>query len=172
MRKILALLLLCSATAFAGRLDLAIVQFPEVKTVEELNAALANVNLAEITNSDRTMTSESYLKGGYVIFAQSLGTSAGQKFASATRLSNKRADVEGSLGSGSLNVSIAISEGVEAGLRRFTRRVYEASGSFATGPAQVISLRQISGKTQSTIKGQATIKDINFCSAIIAQYTN
>ena len=36
MRKILALLLLCSATAFAGRLDLAIVQFPEVKTIEEL----------------------------------------------------------------------------------------------------------------------------------------
>ena len=56
--------------ANASQLDLAIVQFPEPKTAGELDAALAKVDLAEITNSNRIMTKESYLKGGYVVFAQ------------------------------------------------------------------------------------------------------
>ena len=86
-------LLVFSLVANASQLDLAVVQFPEVKTAGELDAALANVNLAGITNSDRTMTTESYLKGGYVIFAQSFPLS--EHFASTTRISNSRADVRG-----------------------------------------------------------------------------
>lgn len=171
MRSILTALLVSVVSSFASQLDVAIIQFPEVKASEELNAALANVNLAEITNSDRTMTSESYLKGGYVVFAQSLPVVAGQRFASSTRLSNSRADVAGRLGPGDLALTIELSEGVAAGLRRYSKRVYEATASFSVGQARVISIRQVSGKTQSTIKGQATVKDINFTSAIIAQWT-
>jgi len=171
MRKFLALLFLSSASMFAGQLDVAIIQFPEIKTAEELNAALAGVSLAEITNSDRTMTGESYLKGGYVIFAQSLPVSVGQRFASGTRLKNSRADVSGSLGASDLSLSISLSEGVEAGLRRFSRRTYEASAPLSAGQPQVLRLQQVSGKTQSTIKGQATVKDVNFCSVIVAQFT-
>ncbi|MDX2081748.1 MAG: hypothetical protein SFU53_13270 [Terrimicrobiaceae bacterium] len=171
MRSILVAIILSSVSVFAGQLDLAVIQFPEVKTAEELDAALANVNLAEITNSDRTMTTESYLKGGYVVFAQSLPATAGQRFASATRLKNARADVTGRLGSSEIAVSITISEGVDAGLRRFSQRVYEAQAALSSGPARVLSIRQVSGRTQGTVKGQATVKDVNFCSVIIGQYT-
>ncbi len=172
MRTIIAALLFSSVSLFAGQLDLAIIQFPEVKTVAELDDALANVSLAEISDGDRTLTNVSYLKGGYVVFAQSLPVNPGQRFASATRLSNSRADVIGRLGSSDIELSITLSEGVEAGLRRFTRRVFEASGPFNAGQARVLSLRQISGRTQSTIKGQATVKDSAFTSVIIGQYSN
>ena len=171
MIKILALFILSTASVFAGQLDVAIIQFPEVKTAEELNAALAGVSLAEITNSDRTMTGEAYLKGGYVLFAQSLPVSVGQRFSSGTRLKNTRADVSGLLGGSDLSISISLSEGVEAGLRRFSRRSYEASAPLSAGQPKVLRLQQVSGKTQSTIKGQATVKDINFCSVIVAQFT-
>ncbi len=70
------------------------------------------------------------LKGGYVIFAQSIGTSPGSKFASTTRLKNDRVDVEGQLGSGNVSVSITTVEGVKAGLRSIESRVYTGSGPF------------------------------------------
>lgn len=170
MRNVLLALLFSLAPAFAGQLDLAVIQFPEVKTAAELDAALANVDLAEITNSDRTMTSESYLKGGYVIFAQSLPIGAPQRFASGTRLKNARADVTGQLGANAIALEIAISEGVEAGLRNFSRRVYQAESPFGPGPARTLSIRQVSGKTQTTLKGQATVKEINFCTVIVGQW--
>lgn len=171
MRSILAAIVLSSVSVFAGQLDLAIVQFPEVKTAEELDAALAKVNLVDITNSDRTMTTESYLKGGYVVFAQSLPGTPGQRFASATRLSNFRADVAGRLGAGDIAVSITISEGVDAGLRRFSQRVYEASAPLGAGSPRVLSIRQLNSRTQGAVKGKAMLKDVNFCSVIIGQYT-
>jgi len=168
MRSFLALLAF-ALTAHAGQLDLAVIQFPELKTAKELDAALANVSLAEITNSNRTMTSESYLKGGYVIFAQSLPSSA--QFASSTRISNSRADVEGRFSGNQMNVNITLSEGVEAGLRRYSSRTYSASAPLSPGQPRVLSIRQVSGRTAAVIKGQSKIKDTNFCSAIIAQVT-
>lgn len=168
MRKIIALALLAfSLAANAAQLDLAVVQFPEVKTAAELNEALAKVNLAEITNSDRTMTSESYLKGGYVVFAQSLPASA--RFASCTRLSNDRAEVRGEISGTNIRVSITLSEGVAAGLRRFSSRTYEASAPLSPGQPRILSLRQVSGKTPGNVRGQISMKETNFCSVIIGQ---
>lgn len=165
--RILLAFLAFALMAHAGQLDLAVVQFPEVKSAAELDAALANINLAEITNSNRTMTTESYLKGGYVVFAQSLPTNA--QIASSTRLTNSRADVEGRLGPGQISVKITLSEGVEAGLRRFTSRSYEASAALPSGPPRVLSIRQVSGRTAAVVKGQSSIKDTNYCTVIIGQ---
>lgn len=166
MRILFAIFALALA-AHAGQLDLAIIQFPEVKTADELNAALAGVRLTEITNSNRTMTGESYLKGGYVLFAQSLPASS--RFASSTRISNSRADVEGLFTGSRVDVKITLSEGVEAGLRRFASRTYSASAALAPGQPRVLSIRQVSGRTAAAIKGEASVKDTNFCTAIIAQ---
>lgn len=166
---ILLALLVISLQASASQLDLAIVQFPEVKTVAELEAALANVNLAEITNSDRTMTSESYLKGGYVAFVQSLPVSPA--FASSTRISNNRADVQGRISGSNIAVKVTLSEGVEAGLRRFSSRTYEANSQLTPGQPRILSLRQISGKATVVTRGQSAIKETNLCSVIIGQIT-
>jgi hypothetical protein len=168
MRKLTVLALLAfSLAANASQLDLAVVQFPEVKTVGELDAALAKVNLAGITNSNRTMTTESYLKGGYVIFSQSLPFA--DRFASSTRLSNSRADVEGRISGGNITVKITLSEGVAAGLRRYSSRTYEANASLVPGQPRILGLRQVSGKTTLAIRGQATSSETNFCSVIIGQ---
>ncbi len=168
MRTILAALAI-SLTAHAGQLDLAVVQFPEVKTAEALNAALAGVKLSEITNADRTMTSESYLKGGYVSFAQSFPTTP--RFASSTRISNLKADVDGRLTSSHITVRITLSEGVNAGLRRFSSRTFAADAPLAPGQPRVLAIRQVTGKVHSAIKGQATVQETQFCVVIIGQET-
>ena len=168
MRTILFLAILSiSLAANASQLDLAVIQFPEGKTTEELNAALASVSLAEITNSDRTMTSESYLKGGYVVFSQSLPLAL--RFASSTRLSNNRAEVKGEIGGSNIHVTITLSEGVVAGLRRFSSRTYEANASLPPGQPRVLSIREVSGKAPTGVRGQVSMKEINFCTAIIGQ---
>ncbi|MGB7793518.1 MAG: hypothetical protein WBL40_07780 [Terrimicrobiaceae bacterium] len=59
MRPILVSFLMtfpAAACVFAGRLDVAVIQFPEEKTPAELQGALAEVNLFEMTNADRTRT--------------------------------------------------------------------------------------------------------------------
>ncbi len=160
-------LLAFSLAANSAQLDLAIVQFPEGKTASELDAALAKVNLAGFTNSNRTMTSESYFKGGYVVFTQSFPLS--DRFASSTRLSNSRADVEGRIGGGRITVKITLSEGVAAGLRRYSSRAYEANAPLAPGQPRILSLRQVSGKTTLAIRGQASVSETNFLSVIIGQ---
>ncbi len=136
----LALTLTLLANASAGRLDLAIVVFPEEKGVAELEAALANERLAEITDSDRTMTKESYLKGGYVLYAQSIAINPGSPFGGSVRIKNNRADLEGRLANGNLDVTISLSEGGEGwsshsgekelhGIRSASRRT--CNGDFA-----------------------------------------
>jgi hypothetical protein len=174
MRTILLPLLAVFAATLnlsAGRLDLAVIQFPEPKTVEELEAALANVSLAEVTDADRTRTEVPYLKGGYVIFAQSFGAAPGSKFGSSTRLRNDRVDVEGKLGSGSISVSISTIVGVKAGLRSIESRVYSGEGPLPAGTARVLSIRQIKGKAPHVEKGQAKMKNYDLSTAVIAQYT-
>jgi hypothetical protein len=168
MQKLLVLALLAfSFAANASQLDLAVVQFPEVKTVTELEAALANVSLTELTNSDRTRTSESYLKGGYVVFAQSLPVPG--TFASSTRISNSRAEVQGRISGTNIAVKITLSEGVEAGLRRFSSRTYEANSQLSPGQPRILSIRQVSGKSTVVTRGQSAQKETNFTSAIIGQ---
>lgn len=153
--------------AQAAQLDLAVVQFPEVKTAGELDAALAKADLAELTNSNRTMSAEPYLKGGYVVFAQTLPLSG--NFSSATRLSNSRADVQGQLAGGKISVKITLSEGVQAGLRRFSSRTYEANSPLEPGQPRVLSIRQISGKNTVAVRGQATVSETNFCTVLIGR---
>jgi len=168
MRTFLAALAI-SLTAHAGQLDLAIVQFPEAKTPEELNAALAGVKLSDITNSNRTMTSESYLKGGYVSFSQSIP--AASRFVSSTRISNFKADVNGSLTSNHISVRISLIEGVDAGLRRFASRSFVADAPLSPGQPRVLAIRQVTGKVHSAVKGQATVQETQFCVVIIGQVT-
>ncbi len=174
MRPFIACLLaVAAATANlnAGRLDVAVIQFPEDKTPEGLASALAGANLFDITDSNRTMTSEPYLKGGYVIFAQSMPASAGSKFSTATRLRNERVDVEGQLGSGTVSVTISVTEGVKAGLRSFEKSVYTGSGPLSAGSPQVLSIRQIRGKAPRVEKGQSKMATYNLTTVVVAQYT-
>lgn len=174
MRFLLLGLLTLTATlapVSAGRLDIAVIQFPETKTPEELNAALAGQSLFEITNSNRTMTKESYLKGGYVLFAQSLNANRGATFSSVTRIKNERADVQGTLSASSLSVSIELMEGVKAGLRSFQNKLYSGSGALPSGAPYVLSIRTIRGKAPKVNKGIAKMDTFELTTATIAQYT-
>lgn len=159
--------LLQTFSAFAAQLDLAVVQFPEVKTTAELNAALAGLNLAEITNADRTITSIPYLQGGRVLFCQSAPSTASLN--SSTRLGNSRAEVKGAFKNNSLQVEIRLSEGVDAGLRRFSNRLYSGSASLSTGSPRVLAVRTITGKTNSVSKEKAVVKETVTCHVILAQ---
>ena len=154
-------------SAFATQLDLAVVQFPEVKTGAELNTALAGLNLAEITNADRTITSIPYLQGGRVLFCQSAPSTA--TLNSSTRLENSRAEVTGEYKNNSLQVEIRLSEGVDAGLRRFSSRLYSGSAPLSTGSPRVLAVRTITGKTNSVSKGKAEVKETVTCHVILAQ---
>jgi len=158
------------ATLLAGRLDVAIIQFPEEKAPAELENALAKVNLFEMTNADRTRTTQPYLKGGYVLFAQRLAASPGSSFSTATRLKNASADVEGHLGAGNISVSVSLMEGVKAGLRTFQKKVYNGSGALPPGSPHVLSVRQIRGQSPSVIKGHAKMESYHLTTVLAAQY--
>lgn len=168
MIRLAALVLLFQTlSTFAAQLDLAVVQFPEVKTVEQLNAALAGVSLAEITNADRTVTSVPYLQGARVLFAQSMPSTA--QISSSTRLGNACAEVTGQLKSNSLQVEIRLTEGVDSGLRRFTSRTHAGSAPLPAGPPRVIAMRVITGKTNTVTKGSAEVRESVTCHVLLAQ---
>ena len=167
IRFVAVFLLSFSTAAFSGQLHLAVIQFPEAKTAAQLDEALKGVSLDGLTNSNRTMTKVSFLKGGYVIFSQSFPAAA--RFKSATRLSNNRADVEGSLANGKIGVSIVLSEGVAAGLRRFSQRTFHGSSNLKPGQPHVVGIRQITEKTRQVSRGDISIKQTDYCSVIIAQ---
>lgn len=174
MRTLILALGLLSApllNLFAGRLDIAVVQFPGVYEAGALEGALARVNLFEITDSDRTRTSESVLKGGSVLFAQSLPLSPGGSFATSTRLRNQRADVEGSLGGGNLSATITLTEGIKAGIRNFEKRVYSGNGPLSAGAPQIISARSVKVKNTTAIRGQQKKEVLEYTTVIAAQYT-
>ncbi len=164
-------LLLAPLTARAGRLDIAVMQFTDKRDAGAIAQALQEVDLVKITDSDRTETNVPALRGGWVIFTQSLGISPGGSFGSSTRLTNQRADVSGSLNGTNLSVKITILEGVKVGLRKFTENTYEASGSVAGGVPQLVGVRQTKNKTQTAIKGRTTITYMNFTTIVAARYT-
>ncbi len=165
MRLFAALLLFQAVAASASEIDLALIQFPEPKTAEALNEALAQVNLAEITNSNRTMTKERALQGGVVLFAQRVDSENLNNF---TRLGDVRADVTGSYKNGRLEVQITLSEGVDAGLRSFTMRVYQGSAYLPLGSSRVISLRQIKRKSTVGEKGRTEVRESETTTALLA----
>lgn len=166
-----AVALFASSSVLAGRLDIAVLQFSDARDPDAVAAALQQVNLLEITNSDRTETNVPALRGGNVVFVQSLGVPGNGLFANSTRLSNQRADVSGSLKSGVLSVEITIEEGVDVGLRKFTRRSYSGSGSVANRGVQLLSVKQSKGRTQTAIKGQAKLTSYDFTTIVVGQYT-
>jgi len=167
LRLAVLLFLFQTLSAFSAQLDLALLQFPEVKTVAELDAALAGVNLAEITNADRTVTSVPALKGGSVLFTQSVP--AAPVLHSSTRLGNFRGDVNGTLTDDRLQLEIRLSEGVDAGLRRFSSRTYSGSATLKAGAPRVVSIRVITGKTNSVSKGKSEVRETTTCHVILAQ---
>jgi len=159
--------LLQTLSALSAQLDVALVQFPEVKTTEELNTALEGVILSDMTNSNRLISQNANLKGGVVVFAQSLSPTS--SFETSTRLETSRVDLTGMLENNSLKVEIRLSEGVEGGLHRFVSRTFSGSAPFSAGTARVLSLRTIKGKTNSVSKGKSEVKESVTCYAIIAQ---
>jgi hypothetical protein len=157
-------------TLVAGRLDIAIIQFPEEKAPAELENALAKVSISEMTSADRTRTTQPYLKGGYVLFAQRLQASPGSSFWTATRLKNASAEVQGHLEAGSVSVSISLVEGVKAGLRTFQKKVYTGSGPLPPGSPRLLGVRQIHGRFPSTVKGQTRMQSYHQTTVVVAQY--
>ena len=174
MRKLIAVLapfLLTMANLTAGRLAVAVIQFPEEKTLEELSTAFSAERLSEMTNANRTLTQEASLKGGYVLFAQSLAASPGSSINSATRIKDTRADIEGQLGSGRVSLTISLMEGIKAGLRSFQKKTYAGSGPLPAGAPRILSMKQIKGKAPSHVKGQTTMERYNLTIVVVAQYT-
>jgi hypothetical protein len=171
MRIAIFALLVFVSHSFAGQLDVAVIRFAEAKDPGSLGAALAGVRLAEITDADRTRTSVSQLKNGTVLFAQSFPANPGSKFATSTRVGNVRADVEGALGAGSLDLSVAINEGVEAGLRNFQKRNYAGRAAITPGPATLISIRRVENTAPKVLKGQSSPSSEVFTIILVAQFT-
>jgi len=159
-----------STSAFAGRLDIAVIQFTDARTPEDIAAGLAKVDLFEITDSDRTETSDRSLRGGHVLFAQRFTLVPGSKFGMSTRIAENRADVSGSLSGSKLAVEIAIQQGVDVGLRKFTRHLFSGSGSIGGGVTKIISVKLSQGKTQSAVKGKSKLETYSYTSVLAAQY--
>jgi len=166
LRAVLATFLF-ALPALAGQLEIAIVQFPESKNPQELTAALAGKRLADITNADRTLTSENYLKGGYVLFAQRVPATA--NLSSSTRLSNQRADVEGTIASNRLSLTVTLTEGVAAGLRKFSKRIYSGAAQISGGNPVVLSIKQSTTQTQNVLRSEAQPKTVSYCTVLLAQ---
>ena len=175
VRTILVSFLMAFPTAacvFAGRLDVAVIQFPEEKTPAELQGALAEVNLFEMTNADRTRTTQAYLKGGTVLFAQRLPVLPGANFQTTTRLKNASADVQGRLEAGRVSISISLTEGIRAGWRSFQKKVYTGSGRLPPGPPNLLGVRQASGRYPSITKGQTKMESYHLTTVVVAQYAD
>ncbi len=171
IRAAILTVLLSMSYAFAGQLDVAVIRFAEAKDPGALSEALAQVRLSEVTDADRTRTSVSHLKNGTVLFAQSFPANPGSKFATSTRVGNTRADVEGSLSAGSLDLSIAINEGVQAGLRNFQKRNYAGRSALSPGPATLISVRRVENTAPKVLKGQSSPSSEVFTIILVAQFT-
>jgi hypothetical protein len=152
---------------FAAQLDLAVVEFPEPKTVEQLAAALPKCQLSDLTNSDRTVTKNPDLESGYVLFSQSFPASP--EVQSTTRMKSSRVEVSSRLQNGMLQVQITLSEGNDSGLHLFTKRVYQGQAPFKPGSPQVISLRQFTAKSKIFSKNHSDFKETTSSIAILAQ---
>jgi hypothetical protein len=162
----LASLFLAPMAAHAGRLDIAVIQFTDKRDPAIIADGLRGVDLAKITDSDRTETKVAGLQSGWVVFSQSMSLSGGS-FATSTRLTNQRADVTGSLSGSKLSVQITILEGVKIGLRKYRQSSYAGSGSVAGGVPQLISVTRSTGKTANS---RGHISSYDFTTIIAASY--
>jgi len=152
---------------FAAQLDLAVVEYPKPKTVEQLTAALTKCQLSDLTNSDRTVTKNPDLESGYVLFSQSFP--AAPEVQSLTRIKSSRVEVSSRLQNGILQVQITLSEGKDSGLHLFTQRVFQGQAPFKPGSPQVISLRQFTAKSKIVSKNHSDFKETASTITILAQ---
>lgn len=169
---LLAGLFFCGVcSAGAGRLDLAVIQFSELVTQEQLDGALKPESLFDATNADRVIARDSVLRGAVVLFAQSFPSATNpMTFDNSTRIGNQRAEVSGNIAGGRIKASIALSEGVDAGLRRFSRKLYEGSGTLVPGAPRVLALRQIQSRTPSVKQGKTKMINREWTMAVVYQY--
>jgi hypothetical protein len=165
------ILAICTSlvTLLAGQLDLAVIQFPEQKNLAELQSAFATVNLFEMTNADRTRTSNTYLKGGNVLFAQRFLAAPGSSFSTSTRLKNVGAQVTGRLDHDSIALTVSLVEGIRAGLRTFQKTVYSGSGPLSAAP-RVLGFRQVRGRSPHVVKDQTRMQSFSLTTIVVAQY--
>ena len=158
-------------TLLAGQLDVAVIQFPEEKSLTELQNAFAGVNLFELTDADRTQAANAYLRGGYVLMAQRFTAAPDSSFSTSTRLKNASATVTGRLEHASLALSISLTEGTKTGLRAFQKRVYTGSGPLPAGSARILGIRQARGRSPSVVKDQTRIQSYFLTTVVVAQYS-
>jgi hypothetical protein len=166
------ILAICSSlvTLLAGQLGVAVIEFPEEKSLTELQSAFATVNLLEMSNADRTRTANPSLKGGSVLFVQRFPASPGSSFAMTTRLKNSSAEVTGRMDHGRIALSISLMEGIQAGLRTFQKKVYAGAGPFSPGSPRILSFRQIRGRSPSVAKDQTRMQSYFLTAVVVAQY--
>lgn len=169
---LVALSTIVASQAIAGRLDLAIIQYTDGRNIDSVADALKKADLAQLADADKTQSKVGILQGGWVLFAQSIGVASESKFANSTRIGNSRADVSGSLSKGSIAVTVQLTSGIKAGLRKFSEATYSGSGSIASGSCQILSLSKSKGQSLSLIKGlPAQTVDYNFTNLLVARYT-
>ena len=166
MKAFFLLFLFATLSASAEQLDVAILRFPEPKEASSLNDALDSIDLRDLCDSDHTKTSNPLLKGA-VIFSQSLPLSS--SLSTTTRFGSLQALLVGSYRSGELDIGITINEGVNEGFRKFVSRSFSGSLSLQKGRPRVVSLRTITQKNTSSVKGKIDVKHTSSTYAIVAQ---
>jgi len=159
-----------ATTTQAGQLTIAVVQYTDARTAESLAAGFSAVTLSEVTNSDKVEARDPAIRGGRVLFAQTIPASSSTPFASSTRLGVQRADVTGRLQAPNLKVEVSIQEGVDVGIRKFSRSVFSGSGALQGTSPTILGIRESTGKTQSAIKGKATLNNFNYTTLVLAQW--
>lgn len=170
MIKPLLLILALASTAFAGQLDIAIVQYASAKDASQLASSFASSNLADIIVSGNVSKADEYINGGSVIFAQTIPASPGSRLSTSTRLGEERVDVRTALNGLKLSANISIFSGVQQALRSFTERNYSGEGDLTGGRPTIIAIHGSSGKSATHFKGRVSIKLVGYTTLIVAQY--
>jgi hypothetical protein len=159
-----------ATNAQAGQLTIAVVQYSDARIAETLAAGFSAVTLSEVTNSDKVESRDPAIRGGRVLFAQTIPASSSAPFSSSTRLGVHRADVTGRLQLPKLKVEVSIQEGVDVGIRKFSRSVFSGSGALQGASPTILGIRESTGKTQSAIKGKATLNTFSYTTLVVAQW--
>lgn len=156
----------------AGQLTIAVIQYMDARNADSLAAGFAATTLSEVTDSNKVEARDSAIRGGRVLFSQTIPVGKNTSFASSTRLGVMRADVSGKFNQPNLKVEVVVQEGVDVGIRKFSQSVFAGSGALANSNPTIISIRESTGKTQTAVKGNATLKTYNFTTLVLAQWKN
>lgn len=157
-------------SAQAGTLDLAVVQFSGIVEEADINQALQGQNLAKAAFGDRLEIRDRRLRGSPVLFSQTLTVRKGENFLSSTRVGGQRAEVKGQVGHDRISAQVALSEGIQKPLRRFSQLVYRGEGRLVSGPPRVLGLRQIDTRQPSGVRGQTRVTTEQTTVALIYQF--